>query len=46
MLENSKLMQSELGEEHIPVSLLGTFLKSNWNGEAHMEDPFTSSVSL
>lgn len=40
MLEYSKLIQSELGEEHIPVSLLGTFLKSNWNGESHMETHF------
>lgn len=46
MLEYSKLMQSELGEEHIPVSLLGAFLKSNWNGETHMEDPFPNSVSF
>ena len=41
-----KLMQLELGEEHIPVLSLGSLLKSDWKGQIYTEDPFSNFVSL
>lgn len=40
MVECTNLAQSESGEEHIPVLLLGVLLKSHWKAEMNVEDPF------